>query len=1188
MSITETNNAAKTKVMKTMDGNAAAAHVSYLFTDVSAIYPITPSSPMAEHIDTWSAQGRKNLFGQQVKVVELESEAGAAGAVHGSLTAGALTSTYTSSQGLLLMLPVMYKIAGEMLPTVFHVAARAIATHALSIFGDHSDINACRGTGFAMLCSASVQEVMDIGSVAQLATLKSRIPFIHFFDGFRTSHEIQKIEVIDENFLKSVIDMDAVKAFRENGLNPEAPVIKGTNQNPDIFFQQREGTNQQYKDVVGIVEKYLELVSAETGRDYKIFNYYGAEDAEHVVVAMGSVCEALEEVVDHLVAQGQKVGMIKIHLYRPWSAEHFMAVLPKTVKKISVLDRTKEPGAPGEALYTDIKAMFYDAEIKPLIVGGRYGLGSKDVTPAQLIAVFANLDQAEPKNQFTVGIVDDVTNTSLEVGAPVVTSPQDTISCKFWGYGSDGTVGANKDAIKIIGDNTDMYAQGYFSYDSKKSGGVTQSSLRFGKSKIRSTYEIDQADYIACHKSSYVYSYDVLEGLKPNGTFLLNCTWTVDELEEKLPASMKRYLAENNIKFYIMNAADAAQAIGLGNHTNMLTQTAFFKLSGVIPFEEAVELLKDAIRKTYGKKGDAIVNMNIEGVEKAVEILTQVEVPAAWKDAVDEASNEHRCSHEPAFIKEVFRPMLAMQGNKLPVSAFVGREDGRYPVGTTKFEKRMAALHVPEWIPENCIQCNQCAMVCPHASIRPFLLDAEEAGKAPAGMTLLDARGKEFEGLKFRMQVSPMDCLGCGSCVNTCPAKDKALKFVDVEKARDDERENWSFMTHHVTNKANLTNTTNAKGVQFKLPLLEFSGACAGCGETPYAKLITQFFGDRMVIANATGCSSIWGAAAPSMPYTTNEKGQGPAWQNSLFENNAEFGLGMCVADKQMKAKVKGYLQAVVEGNYDAALKDAAQAWLDNIDARKVEEVGAAADTILAAVKDSSDELLANIAAVSSFLKVRSHWIFGGDGWAYDIGYGGLDHVLASGENINVFVFDTEVYSNTGGQASKSTPTAAIAQFAADGKKTGKKDLGLMATTYGNVYVAQIAMGANMNQTVRAIQEAEAYDGPSLIIAYATCINHGIRKGMGISQQHMKDAVECGYWHLWRFNPDLAEEGKNPFILDSKEPDYSKFEDFIKTEVRYTSLMKVLPEQAQALFELGRERSQKRYASYQRMANQEV
>ena len=1173
--------------MKTMDGNTAAAYVSYLFTDVAAIYPITPSSPIAEVIDVWSAAGKKNLFGQEVNVVELQSEAGAAGAVHGSLAAGALTSTYTASQGLLLMLPVMYKIAGELLPTVFQVTARAIAGHALSIFGDHSDVMACRGTGFAMLASASVQEVMDLGSVAQLATIKSSIPFIHFFDGFRTSHEIQKIELMDEDFLKAQLDMEAVKAFRSRGLNPEKPYIKGTNQNPDIFFQQREGINLQYEELIDTVVDYMDAISKETGREYKPFNYYGAEDAENVVVAMGSVCDALIEMVDYLMADGQKVGLINVHLYRPFSPKHFFDVLPKTVKKISVLDRVKEPGALGEPLYEDIKTMFYDAEFYPIIVGGRYGLGSKDVTPAQLLAVYKNLELENPKNHFTVGIVDDVSNTSLEVGEPITTAPEGTIACKFWGYGSDGTVGANKDAIKIIGDNTDMYAQAYFSYDSKKSGGVTLSSLRFGHQPIHSSYQIDRADYIACHKASYVHTYDVLEGLKPGGVFLLACDWSAEDLESHLPASMKRYIANNDIRFYTIDAAGAAHEIGLGNRTNMVTQAAFFKLAEVIPYEEAVKYLKDAIEKTYGRKGAEVVNMNHKAVDAATEILRKVEVPEAWKTAEDVESSESKCKHEESdFIKNVFRPMIAMQGDKIPVSAFVGMEDGRFPSGTTKLEKRMPALFVPQWIPENCIQCNQCSLVCPHATIRPFLLNEEEKANAPEGVQTLKAMGKEFEGLEFRMQVSTLDCLGCGSCVNTCPAKEKALKLVPVEEAVAKERDNWVYMTHKVTNKAHLTNTTTLKGSQFKQPLLEFSGACAGCGETPYAKLLTQLFGDRMMIANTTGCSSIWGAPAPSIPYTVNEKGQGPAWQNSLFENNAEFGLGMHLADKQMKAKVADLLAVVAEGDYDAELKDAAKLWLDAKENNTLKDNNDASDAIVEILaKGYNDAILEDLDSVKDFLKVRSHWIIGGDGWAYDIGYGGLDHVVASGENVNILVLDTEVYSNTGGQASKSTPTAAIAQFAADGKKTNKKDLGLMATNYGNVYVAQIAMGANMNHAIKVFQEAEAFDGPSLVIAYSTCINHGIRGGMGISQKHMKDAVECGYWHLWRFNPALAEEGKNPFVLDSKEPDYSKFEDFIKMEVRYTSLAKILPEKADELYKLTRERSEARYEGYKRLAS---
>lgn len=1174
------------KNYKTMDGNTAAAHVSYLFTDVAAIYPITPSSDMAEAIDIWSASGRKNLFGQEVNVVEMQSEAGAAGAVHGSLVSGALTSTYTASQGLLLMIPVMYKIAGEMLPSVFHVAARAIAGHALSIFGDHSDVMAARGTGFAMLASSSVQEVMDLSSVAQLATIKSSIPFMNFFDGFRTSHEIQKIEVISDDFLKEQLDMDAVVAFRNRALNPEHPVIKGTNQNPDIFFQQREGINHKYDEVLDAVVEYMDAVSEETGRSYKPFNYYGSEDAEHVVVAMGSVCDALLEMVDYLQAQGRKVGMVNVHLYRPWSSEHFMAVLPETVKKIAVLDRVKEPGSQAEPLLQDVKTMFYNEDMKPLIVGGRYGLGSKDVTPAQLLAVYENLNQDEPKDAFTVGIVDDVSNTSLEVGPPIVTSPEGTIACKFWGYGSDGTVGANKDAIKIIGDNTDLYAQAYFSYDSKKSGGVTISSLRFGEEEIHSTYQIDQADYIACHKSSYVQTYDVLEGLKPGGVFLLNCTWDKDELESQLPASMKRYIAENNIQFYTIDAATAAQEVGLGHRTNMITQAAFFKLSEVIPYDEAVGYLKKAIVNSYGNKGEEVVNMNHKAVDMATEILSKIDVPESWANAQDEDKTGTSCTHaQDDFTKNVFWPMTKMQGDKIPVSAFVGMEDGRFPSGTSKLEKRMPALFVPEWISENCIQCNQCSLVCPHASIRPFLLDDEELAGASEDLQSLKAMGRDIDDLHFVMQVSPMDCLGCGSCINTCPAKEKALQFTPVEEAVTKERENWIYMTHKVSNKADRTNTGNLKGSQFKQPLLEFSGACAGCGETPYVKLITQLFGDRMMIANTTGCTSIWGAAAPSMPYTTNEKGQGPAWQNSLFENNAEFGYGMKLADDQMKDKLYDLFEEIEKGDFDADAKELAKAWLDSIDQKDLEANEEVSDKIVQTYGDGEHEGIFNeVQGMLDFLKLRSHWIIGGDGWAYDIGFGGLDHVLASGEDVNILVLDTEVYSNTGGQASKATPTAAIAQFAASGKKTNKKDLGLIAATYDNVYVAQIAMGANMNHTIKVLQEAEAHDGPSLVIAYATCINHGIRKGMGSSMQHMKDAVECGYWHLWTYDPALKAEGKNPFVLNSKEPDYSKFNDFIQQEVRYRSLARVFPDKADELFKLTEERSKARYEGYKRLA----
>ena len=1171
------------KTMKTMDGNTAAAHVSYAFTDVAAIYPITPSSTMAELVDEWSAQGRKNIFGQQVKVVEMQSEAGAAGAIHGSLAGGALTSTYTASQGLLLMLPTMYKIAGEFLPCVFHVTARTIATHALSIFGDQSDVMACRQTGFAMLASSSVQEAMDLGAVAHLATLKSRVPFIHFFDGFRTSHEIQKIEVLDYDDLAKLVDMEAVEDFRSRSLNPMKPRVKGTAQNPDIFFQAREAGNVYYTDVVDVVEEYMGEISKLTGRDYKPFNYYGAPDAENVVIAMGSVCEALEEVVDYLNAKGQKVGLLKVRLYRPFSAKHFLGAMPETVKRISVLDRTKEPGAVGEPLYEDIRNVYYDMAERPMIIGGRYGLGSKDVTPAQLIAVYENLAAEKPMNGFTIGIVDDVTNLSLPVGAPVVTAPSDIISCKFWGYGSDGTVGANKDAIKIIGDNTDMYAQGYFAYDSKKSGGVTISHLRFGNSKIRSTYLIDQADYTACHKTSYVNQYDVLEGLKPGGTFLLNCPWNAEELETELPAKMKKYIAENNIQFYTIDAVKIAKEVGLKNRINMVTQTAFFKLANVIPFEKATELLKGAIKKTYGKKGDDIVNMNYAAVDMAAEALHKVEVPASWATVEVEEAAKGGCPATPAFIKEVVQPMNAQQGDKLPVSAFAGREDGTFPMGTSRYEKRMIAIDVPQWIPENCIQCNQCSYVCPHASIRPFLLNADEAANKPEGMTTVPARGKEFEGLQFRMQVSPMDCTGCGSCVNTCPAPNKALVFQPVEPAVAEQRANWTYATHKVSNKADLANTKTVKGSQFRQPLLEFSGACAGCGETPYAKLVTQLFGDRMVIANATGCSSIWGASAPCTPYCTNAEGRGPAWANSLFENNAEFGLGMLKAHQQCRDKLAELMAEALEADIPAEAKDAIQLWLDNKD--NYEESKKATDALLPILKDTEVPALKAVKVYEDHLIKRSQWIFGGDGWAYDIGYGGLDHVLASGENVNVLVFDTEVYSNTGGQASKATPTAAIAKFAAGGKRSKKKDLGMMNTAYGNVYVAQIALGADMNQAIKAITEAEAYDGPSLIIAYATCINHGIKGGLANPMKQMKEAVKCGYWHLWRYNPDLKAEGKNPFILDSKAPDSEAFRAFINTETRYTSLAKLFPEKAEELFEQAKQDSIARYQTYVEMTN---
>lgn len=1174
------------KHFKTMDGNCAAAHCAYAFTEVAAIYPITPSSPMAEYVDEWSAKGMKNLFGQTVEVVEMQSEAGAAGAVHGSLQAGALTTTFTASQGLLLMIPNMYKIAGELLPTVFHVSARALAAHALNIFGDHQDVMACRQTGFALLASNSVQEVMDLGSVAHLASIKGRVPFLHYFDGFRTSHEIQKIEVMDYEDLRKLVDWDAVKAFKDSALNPEHPVLRGTAQNGDIYFQGREASNKYYEAIPDIVNEYMQEISKITGRDYKPFNYYGAPDATEVIVAMGSVCEAAEETVDYLNAAGRKVGVLEVHLYRPFSAKYFFNVMPKTVKKIAVLDRTKEPGALGEPLYLDICNVYKDSADAPKIVGGRYGLGSKDTTPTQLVAVFDNLDADEPKNGFTIGIVDDVTNLSLPLGERVNAAPEGTTRCKFWGFGSDGTVGANKDAIKIIGDNTDLYAQAYFDYDSKKSGGVTMSHLRFGKTPIKSTYLLDEADYIACHKPAYVYQYDVLEGLRKGGTFLLNCVWTPEELDEKLPASVKRYIAENEINFYTINAVDVAVKVGLGpTRINMVTQSAFFKLSEVIPFDKAVGLIKEAIKKTYGKKGDEIVNMNCAAVDGAIDALVKIDVPASWKDAVDEPVQD---DDTPDFIKKVVHPVNAQRGNKLPVSTFVGREDGTFETGTSRYEKRGVAVLVPEWQKENCIQCNQCSLVCPHASIRPVLVDEAEKASAPENFETLKAIGKDFAGLEFRMQVSPLDCLGCGVCANVCPApKGKALVMKPIDDVTPTEAPNWEYAMNNVKNKAHLVDkSSNIKNSQFAQPYLEFSGACAGCGETPYIKLITQLFGDRMLVANATGCTSIWGGSAPSMPYCKDENGKGPAWANSLFEDNAEFGLGMVFANKKVRETLVSKMNEVMD-KVSPDLAAAFKEWIDAKDcavgskaaAEKIEALIKNADMSISAVKDIADR--------TDYLVKRSQWVFGGDGWAYDIGYGGLDHVIASGEDINIFVVDTEVYSNTGGQSSKATPTAAVAKFAASGKKVKKKDLGMIATTYGYVYVAQIALGANMAQALKAIKEAEAYPGPSLIIAYAPCINHGIKAkgGMGNSIAEEKKAVETGYWHLWRYNPQLAEEGKNPFVLDSKEPT-GTVKDFMMGENRYLMLQKTHPEIADQLFAKAEKDLAERYEVYKKMAAQ--
>jgi len=1166
------------KKMKTMDGNTAAAHVAYAFTEVAAIYPITPSSPMAELVDEWSANGMKNIFGQRVNVVEMQSEAGAAGAVHGSLSAGALTTTFTASQGLLLMIPNMYKISGELLPGVFHVTARAVAPHALSIFGDQSDVMACRQTGFAMLASGSVQEVMDLGGIAHLAAIKSRVPFLHFFDGFRTSHEVQKIEVIEHEELAKLVDWEAIEAFRKNALNPEHPHVKGTNQNPDIFFQAREAANPFYEKVPDIVEAYMKEISKITGREYHPFNYYGAPDAERIIIAMGSICETIEETIDYLMAKGEKVGVIKVHLYRPFSAKYFFDVLPKTVKKIAVLDRTKEPGALGEPLYLDIRNVFFETKNPPVIVGGRYGLGSKDTTPAQVLAVFENLQAANPKNHFTIGIEDDVTNSSLPVKGVVSTAPAGTTRCKFWGFGSDGTVGANKDAIKIIGDNTDLYAQAYFAYDSKKSGGVTISHLRFGKKPIKSTYYIDEADFIACHKQSYVYQFDLLEGLKKGGTFLLNCTWKAEELDEKLPAGLKKYLAENEINFYIVDAVGIAKKIGLGSRINMVMQAAFFKLANVIPLDQAVDLLKKAINKTYGKKGEKIVAMNYQAVDEGLNALVKVEVPKKWANCREEAA---AANDVPEFVKKVMMPINAQKGDKLPVSTFVGREDGSFPLGTTAYEKRGIAVDVPDWIPENCIQCNQCSYVCPHAAIRPILTTEAENKKAPEGYITKKAIGKQLEGLSFRIQVSPLDCTGCGNCVEACPAKQKALEMKPLEEMTAKESTNWNFAAG-VPTKEDLWNRHSVKGSQFVKPLLEFSGACAGCGETPYAKLMTQLFGDRLIITNATGCSSIWGAPASSIPYCTNAEGKGPAWANSLFEDNAEHGLGLAIATKQMRNKIADLMQTALTQDIPAELKKAFEKWLAGMNSGAATKEAAA--IIRPLLKKYADlPIVKEIAAKDDFLIKPSTWVLGGDGWAYDIGYGGLDHVLASGEDINILVFDTEVYSNTGGQSSKSTPTGAVAKFAAAGKRIKKKDLGMIATSYGYVYVAQVCMGADQNQLIKAFTEAEAYQGPSLIIAYAPCINHGIKVGMRYSQQEGKKAVEAGYWQLYRFNPLLKEQGKNPFVLDSKDPS-GNFRDFILGEVRYASLAKLFPEDAEKLFAQAEKDAKERLEGYKRLA----
>ena len=1174
---------AKEKKFITCDGNQAAAHISYMFSEVAAIYPITPSSTMAEYVDEWAAQGRKNIFGETVLVQEMQSEGGAAGAVHGSLQAGALTTTYTASQGLLLMIPNMYKIAGELLPCVFHVSARTLASHSLCIFGDHQDVMSCRQTGFAMLCEGSVQEVMDLAGVAHLSTIKSRVPFLNFFDGFRTSHEIQKIEMLENEDLAPLVDQEALSAFRNRALSPEHPVARGMAENPDTFFTHRESCNSYYDAVPAIVEEYMEKISEITGRKYGLFSYYGAEDAERVIIAMGSVTEAIRETIDYLTAQGEKVGLVAVHLYRPFSAKHFLAAVPATAKKIAVLDRTKEPGANGEPLYLDVKECYYNKENAPVIVGGRYGLGSNDTTPAQIMAVYENLALPEPKNQFTIGVIDDVTFTSLPQKEEIAVGGEGMFEAKFYGLGADGTVGANKNSVKIIGDNTNKHCQAYFSYDSKKSGGFTCSHLRFGDAPIRSTYLVNTPNFVACHVQAYLHMYDVTRGLKKNGTFLLNTIWEGEELASNLPNKVKAYFAKNNIKVYYINATKIAQEIGLGNRTNTILQSAFFRITGVIPVDLAVEQMKKFIVKSYGKKGEDVVNKNYAAVDRGGEYKELV-VDPAWASLEVEAA---AANNDPAFINEVVRPINAQDGDLLKVSAFKGIEDGTWPQGTAAYEKRGVAAFVPTWNAENCIQCNKCAYVCPHAAIRPFVLDAEEM-KGFQANTLEVKAPAAMKGMNFRIQVSVMDCLGCGNCADVCPGNPKlgkALTMVPLEQELD-EAPNWEYCVKNVASKQHLVDIkSNVKNSQFAQPLFEFSGACSGCGETPYVKLISQLFGDREIIANATGCSSIYSGSIPSTPYTTNAKGQGPAWANSLFEDFCEFGLGMVLANKKMRARIEAILnEAIASEHTPAEFKEAAQAWIDGKDDADASK--AAAEKLVPQIeagKAAGCPSCAKLSELSHYLVKRSQWIIGGDGASYDIGYGGLDHVIASGEDVNILVLDTEVYSNTGGQSSKATPLGAIAKFAASGKRVRKKDLGMIATTYGYVYVAQIAMGADQAQCLKAIREAEAYPGPSIIIAYAPCINHGLKKGMGKSQAEEAAAVACGYWHLWRFNPALEGTGQNPFSLDSKEPNWEAFQDYLKGEVRFASVMKQYPTEAADLFNACEEMAKKRYQSYVRM-----
>ena len=1177
------------KKTKTLEGNEAAAHVAYAMTEVAAIYPITPSSSMAEYCDEWAAKGKKNIFGQVVKVVEMQSEAGAAGAVHGALAAGTLATTFTASQGLLLMIPNMFKIAGELMPGVFHVSARAVATHALSIFGDHSDVNTVRTTGFGLLASASVQEVMDLALVAHLAAIRSSLPFLHFFDGFRTSMEIQKIETIDYEDMAGLVDWDSVETFRSRAMNPEYPQMRGTSQGPDIFFQNREACNPYYLQVANIVQEEMDKVGGLTGRKYHLFDYVGDPEAERVIVSMASSCDVIEETVRYLNDRGERVGLVKVRLYLPFSKDHFLQALPRTAKAIAVLDRTKAPGAVGEPLYQDVCTVFKEIDEAPILVGGRYGLGSKDFTPSMVKAVFDNLKGRRPKNHFTVGITDDVTFTSLPITEEIDTTPEGTVRCKFWGLGADGTVGANKNAIKIIGENTDLYAQAYFAYDAKKSGGITMSHLRFSPHKIQSPYLLTKSDFIACHNPAFVYQYDILDGIKEGGTFLLNSPWSPEEMEKKLPDHLKRTIATKKLNFYNIDAVKIATELGLGGRINMIMQAAFFKIANVLPEDEAIRLIKDAIRKTYGKKGEKVVEMNIKAVDRALEALQKIEVPESWANAGIKPYVEEE-EEVPEFVTQVMRPMLAQQGDKLPVSLMP--PDGIFPTGTSKYEKRGIAIQAPEWIPDNCIQCNQCSFVCPHAVIRPVLAKPEDLEDAPDQFVTVEAKGKELKGLRYRIQISPLDCTGCGNCAHVCPAKKKALVMKPLSEVKDKEVKNHVFSTQ-LPNLGDVMPPTTVKGSQFRQPLFEFSGACAGCGETPYVKLSTQLFGDRMIIANATGCSSIYGGSAPSCPYTVNEEGHGPTWANSLFEDNAEFGFGMELAVSQRREKLASTVEQLLEQEISEDLAQACKAWLESrYDGEKSKETSKALlerleleITRMGKPKDKSkkevERLIWEVLDQSDYLIKKSIWIIGGDGWAYDIGYGGLDHVIAMGHDVNILVLDTEVYSNTGGQSSKSTPTGAVAKFAAAGKMTKKKDLGLMAMTYGYVYVASVAMGANKNQCLKAFLEAESYPGPSIIIAYSPCINHGI--DMGLSQEEEKKAVEVGYWPLYRFDPRLKQEGKNPFILDSKDPK-GNFREFLLGEVRYSALTRTFPEQAEKLFEQAEKDMKERIETYKRIA----